>query len=112
MEVFRGQAVKVEVLVPGDASAVYGITLRTEKGCQRSFKVAVTGSDMRVTEGDIVEVKVHQMVTGEDVVFCRNETTGRILVDRVNSEASRITLWVIGIALTLFVVAWFIVSNL
>jgi len=112
VKVLRGRAEDVEVLVAGDESMVYGMTLRLADGEGYPLRMDVPVGREAPNPGDEMEVKVRQTAGGDDVVFCRDESKGAILVDRTKGEDSRRTWWYVGIALTFFVIAWYIIENL
>lgn len=112
MDLLRGRAEDVEILVRGETSTVWGLTLRLPDDSFRRLRVDVPLGVEDLASGDELEVEVRRTAGGDDVLLCRKAESGAVLVDRTKGEDVRRTWWYVGVGLTLFVIIWFIVSNL
>ncbi|MDA8066260.1 MAG: hypothetical protein M0Z27_06805 [Thermaerobacter sp.] len=101
METVRGRVEELERL--GDVSAVYTVALDVGGGGRRVLRFTATRRDLRLAPGDVLEAKVARSPAGEEVMLCRNRSTGQLLVDRVNFQAGRITWWFLGGLLLLWI---------
>ncbi len=91
MESIRGKVEQLQVEGGGVTFSCW-MTL-TVDGKSRSLSFTITGRDADLRPGHHLALKISRNPSGEEVVFCRNLTTGRILVDRINFQATRITCW-------------------
>lgn len=110
MKTLRGRVRDVGIARQDSLSTVYALTLEVG-GTARQLEVSIPPGRPTVEPGDALEVKIRQSPAGDDVVVCRNVESGAVLVDTTPYEGTTRLLWLLGIGLTLFVVAWYIIEN-
>lgn len=106
METVSGQLTGKEALVVAGLSATYRVTVRTDRGTDLTVQVVVTGQEAPLAVGDRLQFRIAHSPAGPEVVFCRNATAGRVLVDRVNHEARRISVIALLVVVGLAAVFW------
>lgn len=106
MEIVHGKVTDAKVLFGGGPSSTVAVALRTGQGEDRAFKVVISRPDVRLTDGDRVVLKVETPAGTEEVVYCRNETTGQVLVDQVNSQAAHLTYWLLALLFSVGFLIW------
>ncbi len=93
MEMVRGRVEEVSVL--GDISATYTVSLASGNS-RRVLRFVATRPDLRLSPGDLLEAKLARNPAGEEVMLCRNLSTGQLLVDRVNYQATHMACWLLA----------------
>ncbi len=108
MEVVGGQISQVQAEGAGVTFSCR-VVLVIGHGESRSLSFTITGRDAKLQHGQFLEAKISHNPAGEEVVFCRNLTTRKVLVDRINFQASRITCWscagCLGLTILVFILA-------
>ncbi|MDA8065527.1 MAG: hypothetical protein M0Z27_13705 [Thermaerobacter sp.] len=103
MEIVRGRVEEVSVL--GDVSATYTVSLASGS-THRVLRFVATRPDLSLSPGDLLEAKLARNPGGEEVMLCRNLSTGQLLVDRVNYQATHMACWLLAGLVVLVLLGW------
>lgn len=92
------------MVVTAGVSSTYEVLLQVD-GREHRLRCTITRAEVPLVIGDRLEIRTVGGAAGEEVVFCRNLSRPAVLVDRINYEANRITLWVVIALIFLFALA-------
>jgi hypothetical protein len=100
----RGRVRELEA--QGGVTFTCRVVLELPGGGSRVLRFVATAPDARLAPGNLLEARLVENPVAEEVVFCRNLTTGQVLVDRIHHQAGRMARVFLVACLAVAAMAW------